>query len=157
MCYIYSLRKKVDDDFVLYESRAIARYILTKGVDTPLYPADPKARALVEQAISVEEHNFNPFVADIIVQRIWRPFFGGKTDEARVQENIGTLTQKLNSYERVLSKQKYLAGNEISLADLFHVPYGVKLGAQGINLLSDSEKYPNVARCVYWVLTSVIC
>lgn len=36
---------------------------------------------------------------------------------------------------------------EITLADLFHLPYGALLPAQGIDVL-ESGKYPNVTRCV---------
>ena len=36
---------------------------------------------------------------------------GLKTDEARFNEYIDTLSKKLDGYERILSKQKYLAGN----------------------------------------------
>ncbi|KAM5377284.1 hypothetical protein ACJZ2D_005103 [Fusarium nematophilum] len=35
------------------------------------------------------------------------------------------LEEKELEYERILSKNKYLAGNEITLGDLFHLPYGV--------------------------------
>ena len=36
---------------------------------------------------------------------------GGKTDEKRVKELAETLNMKMEGYERILSKQKYLAGN----------------------------------------------
>jgi hypothetical protein len=36
---------------------------------------------------------------------------GLKTDEARTQEHIEKLNGKLDAYEAILSKQKYLAGN----------------------------------------------
>lgn len=37
--------------------------------------------------------------------------FGGKTDEVVVGELIKTLDMKLDGYEKILSKQKYLAGD----------------------------------------------
>jgi len=33
----------------------------------------------------------------------------------------------LGVYDRLLAKQKYLGGNELSLADLFHLPNGAAL------------------------------
>ena len=36
---------------------------------------------------------------------------GLKTDEARVTEEIEKLDEKLDGYERILSKQKYIAGD----------------------------------------------
>ena len=36
---------------------------------------------------------------------------GLKTDEVRTQEHITKLNEKLDAYEAILSKQKYLAGD----------------------------------------------
>ena len=36
---------------------------------------------------------------------------GGQTDEALVEKYIATLDAKLNGYEAILAKQKYIAGN----------------------------------------------
>jgi hypothetical protein len=37
--------------------------------------------------------------------------FGVPTNEERVKELVGTLEQKLDVYDVILGKQKYLAGN----------------------------------------------
>lgn len=47
---------------------------------------------------------------------------GGKTDEARLEYLTKTLDSKLQGYDRMLSKTKYLAGDKLSLVDLFHLP-----------------------------------
>lgn len=67
---------------------------------------------------------------------------GGQTDHKRVEELKATLRMKLEGYERILNKHRYLAGDvcsshlhlvnadwlagsqEITLVDLFHLPYG---------------------------------
>ncbi|KAJ7848389.1 thioredoxin-like protein [Mycena leptocephala] len=51
-----------DDGFVIYESRAICRYLCEKYADqgTPLLPSEVTKRALAEQAASVESTNFTP-------------------------------------------------------------------------------------------------
>ncbi len=51
-----------DDGFILYESRAICRYIALQygGIGKLIPdPADVRKTALFEQAASVEEHNFD--------------------------------------------------------------------------------------------------
>lgn len=131
---------------MLFESRAISRYIVQKSGNKTLVPTEPKALALFEQAISIETSNFDPYASNIARERVFKPMFGQKTDEARVQEYIETLTGKLDGYERVLSKTKYLAGDNLTVADLFHLPYGSMLEPQGVTLLTDEKKYPSVAR-----------
>lgn len=69
--------------------------------------------------------------------------FGLPTESSVVEANTKILEQKLDVYERILSKQKYLAGDEFTLADLFHVPWGVRLPAAGVNAI---EERPNVAK-----------
>lgn len=64
----------------------------------------------------------------------------GPTDEARVQTLLAQLDLTLQGYERVLSKQKYLAGDNVTLADLFHLPYGSFVEKFGFAELAD--KYP---------------
>jgi glutathione S-transferase len=102
--------------------------------------------AAFETAVSVENSNFDYFAYTIALERVFTPRFGGKTDEARVQDLASKLEGKLAGYEAILSKQKYLAGDELTLADLYHLPYGSMLAPQGFTFLEDSSKFPNVAR-----------
>ncbi|KAF8469882.1 glutathione S-transferase-like protein [Russula ochroleuca] len=113
-----------DDGFELYESRAIARYLATIGSGTQLIPTEPKAYAKFEQAASVEYAQFDPIASGIAWEKIIKPHFGKVTDEKRVEELVALLEIKLDGHEAILGKQKYLAGDEITLADLFHLPNG---------------------------------
>lgn len=65
-----------DDGFILFESRAIARYIATKHASsgTDLLPDtnDLKAMALVDQGISIETSNFNPAAEGLFVEKIMK-------------------------------------------------------------------------------------
>jgi glutathione S-transferase len=72
--------------------------------------------------------------------------FGQTTNEELVTQLAKSLEGKMSGYEAILSKHKYLAGDEITLADLFHLPYGVFLAPQKFTYLEDEAKYPNVAR-----------
>ncbi|KAH7913817.1 glutathione S-transferase [Hygrophoropsis aurantiaca] len=135
-----------DDGFILYESRAIARYITAKYASQGtqgLIPTDPKAHALFEQAASIETSNFDPFASGLAWELKFTKMFGGQTDEARAATLRATLKSKLDAYEVILSKQKYLAGNEVTLADLFHLPYGRVILEIGVDEFSSR---PNVAR-----------
>lgn len=66
-----------DDGFILFESRAIGRYVATKWASsgTPLVPnsSDIKALALFEQAASIETSNFDPGASGITKEKVFKP------------------------------------------------------------------------------------
>ncbi|EIM86362.1 glutathione S-transferase-like protein [Stereum hirsutum FP-91666 SS1] len=138
-----------DDGFILYESRAICRYIAVKyaaqGPQPPLLPptTDLAKYAKFEQAVSIEMQNFDPSAAKLVFEKVFKPFFGGTPDDAVAAELLKTLDAKLDAYETILSKQKYLAGDDYTLADLYHLPYGYMLAAAGSDTMS---RRPNVGR-----------
>ncbi|KAG8686990.1 hypothetical protein FRC11_008005 [Ceratobasidium sp. 423] len=49
---------------------------------------------------------------------------GMEPDEILARKCTDTLNSKMEGYERILSKQKFLAGDTFTLADLFHLPHG---------------------------------
>ncbi|TRM70260.1 thioredoxin-like protein [Schizophyllum amplum] len=134
-----------DDGFIVFESRAICRYICDKFPEqgTPLVPTGLQAKALFEQAVSIEGSNFDQFAAAAAAEKVFKPMKGLKGSDELASTLLDTLGKKLEGYEVILGKQKYLAGDEITLADLFHIPYGSMLSRMGFNGL---EENPNVAR-----------
>ncbi|KAJ6611035.1 glutathione S-transferase [Mycena sp. CBHHK59/15] len=135
-----------DDGFILYENRAICRYVAEKYADRgpALIPTELKARALFEQAASIEYCNFFPAVLKIMTETIVKKRAGLDVDQAALDKHVADLSAKLDAYEVILGKQKYLAGNEFTLADLMHLMYGPVLAEAGCDLLT--SKGPNVAR-----------
>ncbi|EJD47697.1 glutathione S-transferase [Auricularia subglabra TFB-10046 SS5] len=136
-----------DDGLFLYESRAICRYLTLKyAKGSSLLPptSDLKATALFEAAASIEQADFDPFASAIVFEKVFKAWSGGSADEARVAELTQKLDAKLDGYERILSKSKFLGGDTLTLADLFHLPYAHMLTE---NCKSDLlTKRPNVAR-----------
>ncbi|QRV81623.1 glutathione S-transferase [Ceratobasidium sp. AG-Ba] len=134
------------DGTKIYESRAIARYLTAKyGKDSGLLPptSDLKAYGLFEQAASIEYSAFDPSASGLVAQRVFNPRFGKEVDEVLAMHFETILKNKLEGYERVLSKQKYLAGNHVTLADLFHLPYGSLVQSIDPELMGSK---PNVKR-----------
>jgi glutathione S-transferase len=133
-----------DDGFELYESRAISRYLVTLGSGPQLVPTEPRALAKFEQAASIEYAQFDPIASTIASEKVFKPHYGQVTNEALVTELVAKLDGKLDVYEVILGKQKYLAGNEVTLADLFHLPYG-NIVFDALNL-GGLDGRPNVKR-----------
>ncbi|KDQ25500.1 hypothetical protein PLEOSDRAFT_1113463 [Pleurotus ostreatus PC15] len=134
-----------DDGFILYESRAISRYLATKysGQGTQLIPKDLQAWAKFEQAASVEICNFDPYASGVVIENYFKPIFGQTPDEAQAKDLTEKLNANLDTYDLILSKQKFLGGDEFTLADLFHLPFGALLPPSGVNAL---QERPNVNR-----------
>ncbi|KAI0092258.1 glutathione S-transferase [Irpex rosettiformis] len=137
-----------DDGFVLYESLAICKYIAAKYAGTPLLPdqSDVKAVALFEEACSVEESNFHPFATGIVIEKYGKALRGLEPNDKLVEEYVFKLDEKLDGYEAILKRQRFLAGDHVTLADLAHLPSGQIMGDVGVKLLEDAHKRPNVSR-----------
>ncbi|KAL4583069.1 hypothetical protein LXL04_007633 [Taraxacum kok-saghyz] len=113
-----------DGDFRLFESRAIIRYYATNYADRnpEIYGTTLEEKALVDQWLEVEAHHFNDMIYTIVLQKLIIPEMGGKTDLTLVQNCEKKLEQVFEVYEQQLSKNRYLAGDCFTLADLSHLP-----------------------------------
>ncbi|GIK06151.1 hypothetical protein Aspvir_001794 [Aspergillus viridinutans] len=135
----------------IFESRAIAQYIIAKyrgqGAELAPLESDLKTYALYQQAISMELSYFDPLVSQLAHEKLWKSMKGqGGPDEERVKALLAQLDRTLQGYERVLSKQKYLAGDQLTFADLSLLPYGVFVEQFGFADLI--PKYPRFRK--YW-------
>ncbi|KAF6746674.1 glutathione S-transferase, partial [Ephemerocybe angulata] len=133
-----------DDGYVLCESRVICRYIeekyADKGIQKLILNHSIEAKGLFEQAVSVETANFDPHASLAAYEVLTKPAY---TDTEALASCISELKAMLDVYEGILSKQAYLAGDEVTLADLFHVASGVRLQLAAIGAI---ETRPNVCR-----------
>ncbi|KAJ6560939.1 glutathione S-transferase [Mycena sp. CBHHK59/15] len=107
-----------DDGFFVYESRAICRYIEDKypNQGTKLAPSDVQGKALFEQAASVEYSNFDPFYSKAVAEMLFKLYM------VQTPEKPGFDTPRHWA--------------EVTLADLFHLPYGSMLAMAGSDLLT---------------------
>jgi glutathione S-transferase len=134
-----------DDGFIVYETRAICFYIASKypNQGTPLLPTGLKASTLYQQAVFVEASHINAHAEQATQEMIYKRYRNETPDKEAFDKHIANLSIKLEVYDKILSKQKYLLGDEILLVDLYHLPTACMLASVGCNIM---ESKPNVAR-----------
>ena len=114
------------DGFAIYETGAIVRYLDRVLPEPRLTPADPKAEARMNQIIGIyDSYAYPTIVTRLVIQRLVVPLMGGVPDEKVIAEGMPRARTALAEIDRLCGGQPYLAGSELSLADLFVAPgYG---------------------------------
>jgi len=124
----------VDDGFALWESRAIMVYLVEKyGKTASLYPADPKARALVNQRLYFDLGTLYQRFADYYYPQIF-------AKQPANPDNFKKLEDAVGFFNTFLEGQTYAAGDNLTVADISLVATISSLEVAGFDL----SKYPNV-------------
>jgi glutathione S-transferase len=110
----------VHDDFVLYETGAITRYLDRAFGGPALRPQEARALARMDQVIGiVDSYAYWPLVRQVFSHRVFRPALGRSVDEAEVAQGLAAAAKVLAALE-ALAAEPFLVGPAISLAD-FHL------------------------------------
>jgi len=111
-----------DGDFVLWESNTIIRYLANAYGKGALYPADARARALVDQWIDWQSAELNPS---------WTYCFLGlvrgspaHTDPALIEASVKQWTRNMQLLDAQLLSTNAFVSGEFSLAD---IPIGLSV------------------------------
>jgi glutathione S-transferase len=111
-------------DYRLYETQAILRYTDALVAKPALQPTDPKAIGRMNQIIGINDWYLFPMVARVIVfHRVVAPLFlGVAPDEAAIAGAVPDARLCLRELNRLLGDQTFLAGEQLTLADLMLAP-----------------------------------
>lgn len=114
----------VDGKFVLTESDAILKYLVTKyNVPDHWYPRQPERRARVDEYTAWHQTNTRPHAAKVFILEVLLPAQGGAAvDHGRLDSALAQLNDTLDTLEHMfLRRQPFLCGDDISVADLLAV------------------------------------
>jgi len=113
----------VHDGFALYETTAITRYVDEAFPGSSLQPADPKARARMNQIVSiVDSYAYWPLVRQVFSHAVFRPRLGGMPDPAELQKGLDAAPKVLRALDDLAREDAFLVGATLSLADLHLAP-----------------------------------
>src|SRR5580698_8304704 len=106
-----------DNGFTAFESAVIIKYLADKN-NSPLYPKDLQKRTAVDQWIDFANLHVATALNRITFNRVMYKIFNAEKDERSLNDGIKFLGQFLPVIEKQLKENKYLAGNEMTLADI---------------------------------------
>lgn len=113
----------VHDDFPIYETSAITRYVDEAFPGPGLQPPGPRQRARLNQFLSIiDSYVYWPLVRQVFSHRVFRPRLGRPSDAAEVQKGLAAAPGVLAALERLVADTEYLCGDGISLADIHLAP-----------------------------------
>jgi glutathione S-transferase len=111
----------VHDDFTLYETGAITRYV-DRTFDGPaLQPTASRALARMDQIIAVvDSYGYWPMVRQVFSHGAFRPAAGRPAEPGEVQAGLAGSAKVLAALEALAAPDGFLVGDQVSLAD-FHL------------------------------------
>jgi glutathione S-transferase len=107
----------VDGDYVLWESNSILRYLVMQyGGTSPLYPADPKARASIDRWLDWSLSTLQPAERPVFWGIIRTP--AHERDIAKVAADIAKVAEVWKVLDIRLKGRSYIEGGSFTIADI---------------------------------------
>ncbi len=129
-----------DGGFCLFESGAIVKYLCDQG-GSSLYPKDLKQRAVVDQWADFANLHIGVNVSKISYNRLFAVRMNIPVSQESINDGEKFLGQNLPHIEKQLAAHQYLAGAQITLADLTLLASLDPAELAGIDL----SKYPRIS------------
>ncbi len=105
------------DGFRLFESNAINRYLASIN-NSSLYPEDAKKRATIDAWTDYASIHVAHAMGRVLFNRVFAPMTNQKVDQESLKVGLEFLDKYFPVLEKQLSANPYLAGKELSLADI---------------------------------------
>lgn len=105
-----------EGDFVLWESNSICRYLATRAGRHDLLPAEPQARARVEQWMDWQATDLNTAWRHVFMARVRG--HADYPDDARAEASLAQWNRLMAMLDAQLALHAYVAGDDFTLADI---------------------------------------
>lgn len=107
------------NDFVLYETTAITRYVDEAFSGPRLQPSGQQARARMNQMIAIaDSYGYWPMVRQVFSPRVFNAALGTVPDEGVIAEGIARSHTVLGALEKLTAGSPFLVGDALTLADI---------------------------------------
>lgn len=130
------------DGWMLYETRAIMRYVDAVVPGPRLQPEWPREAARMEQLMNIADWYLMPQVSmTITFNRVVAPRFNRPVNEEAVTKAIPNANTCIGEIARLLNGQSFMAGETVSLADLLLAPHlsMLALAPEGAAILREHD------------------
>lgn len=104
-----------DDGYIVWESHAIMRYLSEKTNSETWYPKELKARIEVEKWLDWSHTRLNPEAVSLAFNMF---ILGENADQQKIEECKEKIKNLLPILDKQLSNNKYVCGQQITIADL---------------------------------------
>ncbi|NND65665.1 MAG: glutathione S-transferase family protein [Gammaproteobacteria bacterium] len=129
-----------DQGFAMFESNAIMKYLARK-VNSPLYPTEARKQCTVDQWLDFVAQHIDLHIGSLLLNKVFFPKMGVEVDQMALKEKPGFIHRFLGVIDKQLDKNNYLAGDDLTIADICLLS-----ALQPIELIEiDLADYPNIA------------
>ena len=123
----------VEDDFVLWESNAITRYLCEKYGHGTLFPADPRVRATADTWMDWQQTTCAPMMLPVFWGLVRTP--EAERDYDRINAGIERGYEVWGMLDRHLEGRPFVAGDDLTMGD-------IPIGPQAPSLVQPRRRAP---------------
>ena len=131
----------VEDDFTLWESNAITRYLCGKYGQGSLYPADPRVRAVADTWMDWQQTACAPMMTPVFWGLVRTP--EAERDYGAINAGIERGCEVWGMLDRRLADRAFVAGDEFTMGD-------IPIGPQAHRWFSLVEEHPPMPNLEAW-------
>lgn len=139
-----------DGDTCVYESLAILSYLDRKYPEIPILGDTPEKNAQIMKVISEYFNYMSPMLDHIISSAFWT----ATPNQSELEQVKHALFYEMAIYEKTLTESQWLAGGELSAADIVIYPFMELLrkaeaklyDSIGYTLMFSFQRFPNITK-----------